>query len=648
MPAPRPLGRSLAPIPGESLPGFLLRLSFRLGLPPARLAGLTGLAPAGLTGASLPVILLAGVPEQASHTFTYMTRLGGGQAAQLSMGAWQGRYPPLIIAPEDAAPGGHRLNSQMILAPVTRYCPECLAGDGSAVQESFGGPWRKAWHLPAVFACPAHQRLLEHLCPGCGQVVRGRRPGTHSPLLPATRVAGLHPAQCRTELTPGRGRHHLPACCGARVDQAASRRPASPGLIALQGKIMDLLDPGGPLSALSAGQPTPPSGYFADLHALGLLACSTWPAARHLSPSEETASAIDEHVASLRRQADSRRNASSASASRVRFDPLPADAAASAGLTHIADRILAGSTDEVREQLRQLLPAGTRQAGRTFWARRVIRSAPPCSDGLQAAYAPLLRGFTKADGQPQGRRNAVLRHQRWGPENIPVVLTEDWYARHFAPIADVNPMFVRRTAVLRLIQMVAGGSLGEAAAFLGIATTLTAWQGRIYSGAGHVHSGARQQPDPLGFETALTALARELSAPATPLVNYQHRRQALENWCIDEDTWADLTTRLPSVPGPRPELGDRKRQIASVYVWVQITSGEHYFAPRPIEATQPQEIQESWKLRRNTIWHLMHRSRPGPHYASMKAELDALAASLSTKIDTPASGRSGCLAATHN
>jgi len=90
-------------------------------------------------------------------------------------------------------------------------------------------------------------------------------------------------------------------------------------------------------------------------------------------------------------------------------------------------------------------------------------------------------------------------------------------------------MFIRRTAVLRLVQMVAGGSLGEAAGFLGIASADTTWLGkrRIYSGAGFVHSGARQQPDPLGFETALNVLARELNDTATPLINYQQRRQAL-------------------------------------------------------------------------------------------------------------------------
>ena len=66
--------------------------------------------------------------------------------------------------------------------------------------------------------------------------------------------------------------------------------------------------------------------------------------------------------------------------------------------------------------------------------------------------------------------------------------------------------------------------------------------------AGRVHVTARQQADPLCFETALQALARELDDPATPLINYQKRRKALENWYIDEDDWAVLAERLP----PRP------------------------------------------------------------------------------------------------
>lgn len=39
-----PLPRSLDPLPGESLTGFLLRLSYRLAVPPADLMRRTGLS----------------------------------------------------------------------------------------------------------------------------------------------------------------------------------------------------------------------------------------------------------------------------------------------------------------------------------------------------------------------------------------------------------------------------------------------------------------------------------------------------------------------------------------------------------------------------------------------------------------------------
>ena len=44
---PSPLPRSLDPLPDESLPGYVLRLAYRLGLAPLRILQLTGLAAAG-------------------------------------------------------------------------------------------------------------------------------------------------------------------------------------------------------------------------------------------------------------------------------------------------------------------------------------------------------------------------------------------------------------------------------------------------------------------------------------------------------------------------------------------------------------------------------------------------------------------------
>jgi hypothetical protein len=632
MPPPQPLGRSLVPLAGESLPGFLLRLSFRLNLAPAELATAAGLTAARNAG-SLHAVTLTAVPEAARRAFTHMTRLTDSQVTGLSLAAWRERYPLPAWMPRRVP----RLPADVwsLFAPATRYCPECLAGDGSPVQESFGGPWLKTWHLPVVFACPAHRRLLEHRCPGCGQDVHAGR--ASNTLLPVMQLAGLHPAQCRTAPARRGGgtRRTLPGCCGARLDQSGPRQHASSGLLALQDKILGLLDPDGPASTPSAGLPSPPGRYFADLRALSLLAYTTWPAARDLSPSEEAAAATDQHVASLRQQKAEQRPVSPAPGNNY-APPPPLDTAVSAGLAHIADRILAGSTGEARAQLRLLLPPATRDAGRTNWARWVTLSAVPCSEGLQAAYDPLLRTFTAPFGQPR-RASTAPGAARWGPENVPALIPEDWYQRHFTPIASISPVLARRTAALRLVQMTAGGALAEAAHYLGISDGdgSRATEGRIYSSAGTVHSGARQQTDPSGFEAGLRSLARELSDPGTSLVNYQRRRQALENWAIDEPTWNGLAARLPPRSRARtPDLGDRRRQVASVYVWVRVTSGEPGFAPRPIEATQPPDIGERWRRSWNfTWWTLLTRDNPHSGYRHLRAELDALTAALAKTID---------------
>jgi len=172
VPPPQPLGRSLVPLVGESLPGFLLRLSFRLNLAPADLAAVTGLTAAGNAG-SLHATALTGVPAAARPAFTRITRLTDSQVSGLGLAAWQERY--LLPA---WAPGTRRRPPEMwsLFAPTTRYCPECLAGDGSPVQESFGGPWlislAPARHLRLPRAPAAPGAPLPRMRPA-----RPRRPG---------------------------------------------------------------------------------------------------------------------------------------------------------------------------------------------------------------------------------------------------------------------------------------------------------------------------------------------------------------------------------------------------------------------------------------------------------------------------------------
>src|SRR5260370_20745560 len=146
---PPPLARSLIPLPGESLPGWTLRLPCRLELPPARLAALTGLVPAGHSGARVPASLLTEIPATARQTFARMTRLTADNVAQLGLASPHERYPLPAEATKNAATPPFPLNDPSIFLPETRYCPDCLTGDRSPVQESFGAPCRTTRHLPA-------------------------------------------------------------------------------------------------------------------------------------------------------------------------------------------------------------------------------------------------------------------------------------------------------------------------------------------------------------------------------------------------------------------------------------------------------------------------------------------------------------------
>lgn len=193
-------------------------------------------------------------------------------------------------------------------------------------------------------------------------------------------------------------------------------------MIALQYKILNLLaaDDPDPVSGTDEPITTTPLHYFVNLRALSHLICASWPAARHLSPSDQTAAAVDRHTASQHRRIAVRLSASPSARTQSVFDHPATDALAGAGLLGIADRILtSGAPDEVREHLRVLLPTNNRRASRTPWGLWVSRTTPPCSDGLQAAYGPLLRGFTKTGGNPRARRDAVVRPRRWEPSTSP-------------------------------------------------------------------------------------------------------------------------------------------------------------------------------------------------------------------------------------
>ena len=186
---------------------------------------------------------------------------------------------------------------------------------------------------------------------------------------------------------------------------------------------------------------------------------------------------------------------------------------------------------------------------------------------------------------------------------------------------------MRRAGSVLLVQWAAGGSMGDAASFLGIRLT------RQQHSPGASLSRWLRQHGSADFTAALHDLARELDA--TPgLIDYRHRRQALQGWCLDPGTWRDITDRLLPVPGPvQPTLDDRKRQEASAFVWARITQGELRFAPRLIEAGQPEPVRRTWIARRGATWFQLTRPDPLSHYAELRKLLIQYAEHLAKNID---------------
>ena len=327
--------------------------------------------------------------------------------------------------------------------------------------------------------------------------------------------------------------------CAARLDQPLP--PAAAGqltgadldiLHTASNRLLDLLQPDGPTALLSAGGRATPAQYFADLRLASGLISAAWPASRPLFPAPALADAFSEHVADSTRHGNYRI-----------YDTPPLDTLACAALVTAAVGIL--DSPDLRLLGEHLAPArdpgGTsRDSPRWRWIRRYRRTRHECSGGFQDALEPLLPTFRCAGQHRHGHR-APARDTGFGPEHIPEHLQDDWFGSHFRHIDGIGPRLLRRAAAVRLVQMTAGGSLTDAAAYLGIDHRyIAASPGTAFAAAAYWTPGT----GPAEFHLAVHALARQLSA-TSDLINYRHRRDALQDWCIDPVTWQDIISRLP-------------------------------------------------------------------------------------------------------
>ncbi|PAZ16491.1 hypothetical protein CLM62_07965 [Streptomyces sp. SA15] len=606
----RSFGRSLDPLDGESLAGFVLRLSHRLRVSPIELARLTGMTDRPhVARAALSTFL---TPSQASG-FATATRLTPDEAVAMTLEPLASRYPPLGRS-LDGIRAGRTLTihtSDWLFATTCRYCPVCLTGDGSPIQNEHGGPWQNLWRLPVVFACTRHDVFLEHLCPSCKEPINA---SNRSQLIARPAVTGIHPAHCRSTQEQDRGKIRPGAPCGAPLghDAPGGHRPG-PALLTLQHKIVNMFGTNCPEQ--EAHQ------YFTELILLAGLVMISWPRIRPAGTTRSLAAAIDRHLAILE-ETDGRLYHSS---------KAPVDARACAGMLQVTDRILAA--EDLREALVPLAPeenrtlTGVTPSRHVVWDQAFRKHRSACSERFQLAADTVVHSFRR-DRRGGGYRLPATGI-RYRPEHIPAALPQPLADRHLQAFPDVAPKMLRRSASVFLVRRARGGNINEAAQFLGISTP-----GKAIGYGNKLNQYLRAHGKLHDFELALDAITDELHEG--PLIDYQQRREALSSWTLEPDIWQRMATHLPILPGHRTSISDdRKRLAVSVYIWTRVTEGELEFAPCPHIAHDP-ELRSTWSRQRHNICHWLKTADDHPYYRALKPLLDAHAQQLAGAIDCTA------------
>lgn len=352
----RPFGRSLDPLPEEDIGGYLLRLSAHLCMAPSTLLRTTGLSERGGPQVVRQLLLHAELGE-----FAKLARLTLAEARALTVIGWKERYEPINTALVLRSPGRESRAGMYnwMYAGTARHCPTCLAGDSSAIQNAYGGAWRRIWRLPIAFACIEHELFLAE---GCGSE-HARRLGMLL-LIPGASISDMHPAQCRLPRPGEHGRGSTP--CGARLDDAgtATIRPGQRHLD-IQRKILDHLGPD--------TTPAQARRFFTDLRLIAAL-LNRVPFERWSAIDPAVHQAIAGTIAAY-------------VAKPAGLDTPPLDVVSTATLLSAATTIL--EQPERQAELLNLAYSSTRGPGlrslEKVWARHAPHATPDVQKNLVAA-----------------------------------------------------------------------------------------------------------------------------------------------------------------------------------------------------------------------------------------------------------------------
>lgn len=297
------------------------------------------------------------------------------------------RYGPLNPAfTPRSTPARMIYDNPWVLTRSTRYCPLCLAGNGTAIQDRHGGPWQRLRRLPVTFLCVRHQRLLAHQCPGCSTLAQSTHTGSATARL--TNDA-LNPWQCRSAKARSAPTEQPTHACGTDLTRQGtpSEQPDSVTvnvLVQVQQQLAELLAAGGPEAMMSAGASVPVAHYFADLRAVVAMIFRTWPEARPYASTPALA-ALDAEHAFRTAQAQPLLNTVGKKKTSKPYTAPPQDSLSTGAVLDVASQLLAAADPyKARERMAPLVRR-LRDADRAL--STYLRRPARISASLRAAVA---------------------------------------------------------------------------------------------------------------------------------------------------------------------------------------------------------------------------------------------------------------------
>lgn len=522
----RTLPLRLAPVEGESLPGYVARYSHTFQFPPGDVLRALGLD--GGTGLVLAAGRYGGwlAADQLEHV-AFATGIDPATVERMLLSRFAGRalqQPAEAVNTALAA----AVKAHEVLIRCSRFCPHCLHENSA---------WLLCWQLGWSFICVAHRVLLVRRCPSCDTVPKAAL--RHS--WPSDRSGALSdPTRCAHRLSRELCRGQLAKADTPTVDDAT---------VAAQRRINAVLN--GESTPTLAGVQLEPEIYLRDV----LTLCNL----------------LDRHA----------RPPGQATPSRLlgrRLHDHPADLAAvlprALALADLAD------PEALTEALRALADQRYRDDGLTLLASKTGAMSGQLTAVLQGAVSQAVWASPSRQLglHPSAHRRPGDLDERLQPPHVPQLFWVEDYDQelaHLFEFDDFTHWLGRRFCSVLLARMLTPLDWQGAVRYLGFPE-------RFING-GYNTTFAKLRSSGRFDELAIRVKAIANRHVNDGLIDYKQRRARLADWDgIEIESWHLLQPRpRPLSPWRRVDMPVRRAQ-ASLWVWCHLTSGHERAAPVPI------------------------------------------------------------------